>query len=57
MNAPGISRQIAAVEALLAVLSNQKPRPKPAQLQMLIEDARYALETLRELEQRKGLSA
>ncbi len=42
-----VSRQIAAVEALIAIMNNQRQRPKPAQMQMLIEDAKAAVETLR----------
>lgn len=41
-----IGRQASAVEALIAIVNNQRTRPKPVQLQMLVDDARAAVETL-----------
>lgn len=47
MTTPSLNRQVAAVEALIAILNLQKPRPKPAQLQMILDDAKAAIETLK----------
>jgi hypothetical protein len=48
-----LSRQIAALDAAIAILDGRKQRPKPAQMEMLIEDAKAALETLRAVEAQK----
>ena len=51
MTAPSLSRQIAAVEAIIAILDGRKPRPKsPDQMTMLVDDAKAALATLRGLQ-------
>lgn len=42
-------RQAAAVETLIAIVNNQRTRPKPAQMQMLVDDAAAAVATLKSL--------
>lgn len=44
-----LGRQVSAVETLIAIVNNQRTRPKPAQMQMLVDDARAAAETLKSL--------
>jgi hypothetical protein len=46
-----VSRQINAVATAIGQLSGW-PKPKPAQLEMLISDLRAVLETLRKLDQK-----
>ena len=50
-----ITRQIAGVEALLAVLDGRSKRPNPAQIAMLMADAKEGLATLRKIAARPDL--
>lgn len=45
-----LSRQIAALGVLIAIMDGRKPRPKPQQMQMLMDDAKAGLSTLRKVD-------
>lgn len=51
---PSLSRQVSAIEALISIVNNQRTRPKPAQMQMLVEDAKAAIATLRDEQIKRG---
>lgn len=50
MSTPSLSRQIGAIEALIAIMNNSKPRPKPEQMRMLLADVMAALTSLHTLQ-------
>lgn len=46
MTKPSLSRQAAAVEFLIKLADGVVQRPKPAQMRMILDDAKAALERL-----------
>ena len=42
-----LSRQIAAIEAALGIISGSRPKPRASELELIMSDANAGIETLR----------